>query len=41
VRLAHREEREVRAEFSEAYTRYAARTPAFIPRLRAPAPRRA
>jgi methanethiol S-methyltransferase len=41
VRLAHREEREVRAEFSEAYTRYAARTPAFIPRLRAAAPRRA
>ena len=34
VRLARREEREVRAEFGEAYERYAAGTPAFIPRLR-------
>lgn len=33
VRLAHREEQEVRAEFGEQYTRYAARTPAFIPHL--------
>jgi protein-S-isoprenylcysteine O-methyltransferase Ste14 len=41
VRLAHREEREVRAEFGETYARYAATTPAFIPRLRGAAPRRA
>ena len=41
VRLARREEREVRAEFGEAYARYAAATPAFIPRLRGAAPRRA
>ncbi len=34
VRLARREEREVQAEFGEAYARYAARTPAFFPRLR-------
>jgi protein-S-isoprenylcysteine O-methyltransferase Ste14 len=34
VRLAWREEREVRAEFSEEYARYAAVTPAFFPRLR-------
>jgi protein-S-isoprenylcysteine O-methyltransferase Ste14 len=33
VRLAHQEEREVRAEFGEAYDRYAARTPAFLPRF--------
>jgi protein-S-isoprenylcysteine O-methyltransferase Ste14 len=33
VRLARREEREVRAEFGEAYARYAAATPAFFPRL--------
>ena len=32
VRLAHREEREVLAEFAEEYARYAARTPAFFPR---------
>jgi len=32
VRLARREEREVRAEFGEAYDRYAAQVPAFIPR---------
>lgn len=34
VRLAHREEREVQAEFGDAYRRYAAHTPAFFPRLR-------
>jgi len=39
VRLAHREEREARAEFGEAYARYAATTPAFVPRLRRPTPR--
>jgi protein-S-isoprenylcysteine O-methyltransferase Ste14 len=33
VRLAHREEQEVRAEFGEEYARYAERTPAFLPRL--------
>jgi len=33
VRLAHQEEREVRVEFGEAYDRYAARTPAWFPRL--------
>lgn len=33
VRLARREEREVLAEFGEAYTRYRANTPAFFPRL--------
>jgi protein-S-isoprenylcysteine O-methyltransferase Ste14 len=33
VRLARREEREVAQEFGEIYTRYAARTPAFFPRL--------
>lgn len=32
VKLAHREEREVLAEFGEAYARYAAVTPEFIPR---------
>ena len=31
VRLAFREEREVRAEFGPAWDRYAARTPAFVP----------
>jgi methanethiol S-methyltransferase len=35
VRLARREERDVMAEFGEAYRQYAARTPAFVPRLRA------
>lgn len=40
VRLARREEREVRAEFGEAYARYAAATPAFFPRLRRAMPRR-
>lgn len=34
VRLARQEEREVRAEFGEAYARYVAATPAFVPRLR-------
>ncbi|BAV33292.1 isoprenylcysteine carboxyl methyltransferase [Sulfuricaulis limicola] len=38
VHLARREEREVEREFGEVYARYAARTPAFIPRLAA-APR--
>jgi len=32
VRLAQREERDVAAEFGDAYRRYAARTPAFVPR---------
>lgn len=34
VRLARREEQEVLTEFGQAYTRYAANTPAFFPRLR-------
>jgi protein-S-isoprenylcysteine O-methyltransferase Ste14 len=33
VRLAHREEREVLAAFGDEYARYAARTPAFFPRI--------
>lgn len=33
VRLARREEREVGREFGETYRRYAARVPAFLPRL--------
>ncbi len=33
VRLARREEREVRSEFGVAWDAYAARTPAFIPRF--------
>jgi protein-S-isoprenylcysteine O-methyltransferase Ste14 len=33
VRLARREEREVRAELGEEYDEWAARTPAFLPRL--------
>jgi len=33
VRLARREEREVLAEFGEAYAQYAAKTPAFLPRV--------
>ena len=33
VRLARREEREVAAEFGEAYARYAAWTPGFFPRF--------
>ena len=32
TRLARREEREVRERFGEEYDRYAARTPAFVPR---------
>ena len=35
VRLARREERDVAAEFGEEYARYAAKTPAFFPRIRA------
>jgi protein-S-isoprenylcysteine O-methyltransferase Ste14 len=33
VRLAKREEQKALAEFGDAYTRYAAQTPAFFPRL--------
>ena len=33
-RLARREERDVLAEFGETYARYAANTPAFLPRMR-------
>jgi protein-S-isoprenylcysteine O-methyltransferase Ste14 len=33
VRLAHREEREVLAEFGPAYTQYAQQTPAFVPAI--------
>ena len=33
VRLSFNEERDARARFGEEYTRYAARTPAFFPRL--------
>ena len=33
VRLAHREEREVEAEFGDAWRQYAARTPRWIPRI--------
>lgn len=36
VRLAHREEREVRAELGASWDAYAARTPGWIPRLRRP-----
>jgi methanethiol S-methyltransferase len=41
VRLAHREEREARAEFGEAYARYATTTPAFVPQLGRATARRA
>jgi len=41
VRLARREERGVRAEFGEAYARYAAVTPACFPRFRGATERRA
>lgn len=34
LRLARDEERAVRAEFGDVYDRYAARTPAFLPRFR-------
>lgn len=40
VRLARREEREAQAEFGETYARYAATTPAFVPRFWGAAPRR-
>jgi protein-S-isoprenylcysteine O-methyltransferase Ste14 len=33
LRLARSEEKEARAEFAEAYARYAKRTPAFFPRI--------
>jgi protein-S-isoprenylcysteine O-methyltransferase Ste14 len=33
VRLAHQEEREAQVEFGEAYERYAAKTPGWLPRL--------
>ena len=36
VRLAHREEREVRAAFGDVWDGYAARTGAFVPRFTAP-----
>ena len=39
VRLAHREERDALAEFGDDYARYAAVTPAFIPRWRPRQPR--
>ncbi len=32
-RLARQEEKEIQAEFGDEYSRYAAATPAFIPRL--------
>ncbi len=35
VHLAKREEQDARAEFGDAYTRYAANTPAFFPRIEA------
>ncbi len=35
VLLAHREERDALAEFGEQYRRYMARTPGFVPRLKA------
>jgi protein-S-isoprenylcysteine O-methyltransferase Ste14 len=34
VHLAHQEERETQIQFGEEYDRYAARTPAWVPRLR-------
>ena len=36
VRLARREEAEVRAEFGHVWDEYASRTPAFVPRLQRP-----
>jgi len=36
VRLAHMEERETRTEFGEAYDRYAAETPGWLPRFWGP-----
>jgi len=41
IRLAQREEREVREAFGEEYARYAATTPAFFPRPRFARPKRA
>ncbi len=38
VRLAHKEEAEIRAEFGEVYDRYAEATPAFFPRGRKQTP---
>lgn len=38
VRLARQEEREVAAEFGEAYARYAAQTPAFLPSFKGAKP---
>jgi len=38
VLLARREEREAEAEFGDEYRRYAARTPAFLPRWGAATP---
>jgi protein-S-isoprenylcysteine O-methyltransferase Ste14 len=38
VRLARREERDAHTQFGDAYARYAAATPAFIPRLARPVP---
>jgi protein-S-isoprenylcysteine O-methyltransferase Ste14 len=40
ARLARREEREVRVALGDVYARYAAATPAFVPRLRRAMPRR-
>jgi protein-S-isoprenylcysteine O-methyltransferase Ste14 len=37
LRLARAEEREVRTVFGDVYDRYAAKTPAWLPRLSAPA----
>jgi len=39
VRLARREERDVRVEFGDTWDNYAAHTPAFIPRVRRPSDR--
>jgi protein-S-isoprenylcysteine O-methyltransferase Ste14 len=36
VRLARQEEHEARTEFGDAYARYAARVPGFVPRLSQP-----
>ena len=33
VQLARREERDARTQFGEAYNRYAANTPAFLPKF--------
>jgi len=41
VRLARREEKGALAEFGDDYARYAARTPAFLPRILPPDPERA